>query len=222
VQASGERRVLGVEVGASEEAAFWTTFLRSLRNRGLSGVELVISDAHEGLEQAIASVLAGASWQRCRAHTMRNILSHVPQQDKSLVAAAIRTIFVQPNQQAALSQLHEVVETLSRRWGKAAEVLRAAAEEVLAHMLFPREHWSRLDSTNRLERRNREVKGRTDVVGMFPNQASVLRLVGAVLLEIDDEWQIERRSFSQASMERRNEAAQENAGQQPLRLAPIR
>lgn len=197
-------------------------FLRSLRNRGLSGVELVISDAHEGLEQAIASVLTGASWQRCRAHTMRNILSHVPQQDKSLVAAAIRTIFAQPNQQAALSQLYEVVETLSRRWGKAAEVLRAAAEEVLAHMLFPREHWSRLDSTNPLERRNREVKRRTDVVGMFPNQASVLRLVGAVLLEIDDEWQIERRSFSQTSMERRQEAAQEKAGQQPLRLAPIR
>lgn len=222
VLASGERRVLGVEVGASEEAAFWTSFLRSLVARGLSGVELVISDAHEGLKQAIAAVLNGASWQRCRVHTMRNILAHVPQQDKSIVAAAIRTIFAQPNQAAAKAQLHEVVQTLQGRWPKAAAVLLAAADDLLAHMVFPSEHWSRLDSTNPLERLNREVKRRTDVVGVFPNEAAVLRLVGALLQEIDDEWQVERRYFSQASMERRKTAAQENATRPPLRLAPMR
>lgn len=222
VLASGERRVLGVEVGASEEAAFWTSFLRSLVARGLSGVELVISDAHEGLKQAIATVLNGASWQRCRVHTMRNVLAHVPQQDKAIVAAAIRTIFAQPNQAAAKAQLHEVVQTLQGRWAKAASVLLAAADDLLAHMVFPSEHWSRLDSTNPLERLNREVKRRTDVVGVFPNEASVLRLVGALLQEIDDEWQVERRYFSQASMERRKTAAQENAARPPLRLAPMR
>jgi putative transposase len=222
VVSTGERSVLGVEVGASEDAAFWTSFLRGLLARGLRGVELVISDAHEGLKQAIATVLTGASWQRCRVHTMRNILAHVPQQDKSMVAAAIRTIFAQPNQVAAQAQLHEVAQTLQGRWNKAAQVLLAAADDVLAHMLFPTEHWSRLDSTNPLERLNREVKRRTDVVGIFPNEASVLRLVGAVLLEIDDEWQVERRYFSQASMERRTQAAQENAARPPMRLAPIR
>jgi putative transposase len=222
VLASGERRVLGVEVGASEEAAFWASFLRSLVARGLSGVELVISDAHEGLKQAIATVLVGASWQRCRVHTMRNVLAHVPQQDKAIVAAAIRTLFAQPNQAAAKAQLHEVVQTLQGRWTKAAGVLLAAADDLLAHMVFPSEHWSRLDSTNPLERLNREVKRRTDVVGVFPNEASVLRLVGALLQEIDDEWQVERRYFSQASMERRKTAAQENAARPPLRLAPMR
>lgn len=222
VLASGERRVLGVAVGASEDGAFWTSFVRGLLARGLLGVELVISDAHEGLKQAIGRVLLGASWQRCRVHTMRNLLAHVPQQDTSLVAAAIRTIFAQPNQQAALSQLHEVVQTLERRWPTAAQVLLAAADDVLVHMAFPVEHWSRLDSTNPLERLNREVKRRTDVVGVFPNEASVLRLVGAVLLELDDEWQVERRYFSQASMERRKQAAQENAARPSLNLAPIR
>lgn len=222
VLASGERRVLGVEVGASEEAAFWTSFLRSLVARGLSGVELVISDAHEGLKQAIAAVLNGASWQRCRVHTMRNILAHVPQHDKSIVAAAIRTIFAQPNQAAAKAQLHEVAQTVQGRWPKAAAVLLAAADDLLAHMVFPSEHWSRLDSTNPLERLNREVKRRTDVVGVFPNEAAVLRLVGALLQEIDDEWQVERRYFSQASMERRKTSAQENAARPPLRLAPMR
>lgn len=219
---SGERRVLGVEVGASEEAAFWTSFLRSLVARGLSGVELVISDAHEGLKQAIATVLNGASWQRCRVHTMRNVLAHVPQQDKAIVAAAIRTIFAQPNQAAAKAQLHEVVQSLQTRWPKAASVLLAAADDLLAHMVFPSEHWSRLDSTNPLERLNREVKRRCDVVGVFPNEAAVVRLVGALLQEIDDEWQVERRYFSQASMERRKAAAQENAARPPLRLAPMR
>ncbi|GAB4450648.1 MAG: IS256 family transposase [Chloroflexi bacterium OHK40] len=224
VLASGERRVLGVEVGASEDAAFWTSLLRSLVARGLRGVELVISDAHEGLKQAIASVLTGASWQRCRVHTMRNILAHVPQKDKAMVAAAIRTIFVRPTQAAARSQLHEVVQTLQRAWPKAAAVLLAAADDILAHMAFPSSHWSRIDSTNPLERLNREVKRRTDVVGVFPNEAAALRLVGAVLLEIDDEWQVERRYFSQASMERRKELTEPNellpAPDKPV--APIR
>ncbi len=224
VLSSGERRVLGVEVGASEDAAFWSSFLRSLVARGLKGVELVISDAHEGLKQAIASVLTGASWQRCRVHTMRNILAHVQQRDKAMVAAVIRTIFAHPTQAAARSHLSEVVQTLQGRWPKATAVLEQAAEDLLAHMAFPSSHWSRIDSTNPLERLNREVKRRTEVVGVFPNEASVLRLVGAVLLESDDEWQVERRYFSQSSMERRSLPTEPQVLPQApdKRLAPFR
>jgi putative transposase len=223
VRESGEREVVGFAVGASEEQAFWLEFLRSLLSRGLHGVQLVISDAHEGLKAAIGQVFSGATWQRCRVHCLRNLLAHVPQGDKAMVAAAVRTIFAQPNRQAAGQQLQEVVQALQARWPQAAKVLVEAEEDVLAYMAFPREHWTRIFSTNVLERLNREVKRRTEVVGVFPDTSSVIRLVGAVLLEIDDEWQIERRYFSQESMHKLIEpSANQMAVSSPLRLAPVR
>ena len=158
VRESGERDILAVDIGASEEGAFWTAFLRTLVARGLKGVQLVISDAHEGLKGAIATVLTGATWQRCRVHFMRNVLAHIPKKDKSMVAAALRTIFAQPDQEAARQQLTEVARAMAERWPKAAEALLAGEEDVLSYMAFPPEHWTRIYSTNPLERLNREVK----------------------------------------------------------------
>jgi len=223
VRETGEREVLGFAVGASEEEAFWREFLRSLVGRGLTGVHLVVSDAHEGLKAALEGVFSGASWQRCRVHFLRNLLARVPQRDKAVVAATVRTIFAQPDRQAAGEQLREVGRLLESRWPAAAHVLLAAADDVLAYMAFPREHWTRLYSTNVLERLNREVKRRTDVVGVFPDVAAVVRLVGAVLLELDDEWQVERRYFSQESMRKllAPESVLEPAAVAP-RLAPVR
>jgi transposase-like protein len=202
VRESGEREVLGFALGASEEEAFWLDFLRSLMRRGLKGVQLVTSDAHEGLKGALAQVLAGVTWQRCRVHFMRNLLAHVPRGDKSMVAAALRTIFAQQDRQAAGVQLAEVVQAMQRRWPKAAELLAQAEDDILAYMAFPAELWTRIYSTNPLERLNKEVKRRTNVVGVFPDGGSVMRLVGAVLLEIADEWQVGRRYFSLDTMAR--------------------
>jgi transposase-like protein len=222
VRQTGEREILGVEIGASEEESFWKAFLRGLVERGLKGVELVISDAHQGLRQAIQAVLVGAAWQRCRVHYMRNVLAHVPKGDKSIVAAAIRTIFAQHNEEAARQQLGEVVEVMAPRWPRAAEVLAGGEEEVLTYMSFPGEHWTRIYSTNPLERLNKEIKRRTNVVGIFPNTEAVLRLVGSVLLEIHEEWQVGRRYFSQESMRKLNAAEDEALTHTPaLRLAPI-
>ena len=207
VRETGEREILGLAIGASEEAAFWREFLRSLVGRGLTGVQLVISDAHEGLKAAVGQVLTGAAWQRCRVHFMRNLLAHIPQADKSVVAAFVRTIFAQPDRPAASQQLAEVARLMEARWPKAAELLRTAEDDVLAYLDFPQEHWTRIYSTNVLERLNREVKRRTDVVQVFPNDPAVIRLVGSVLQEIADEWVIERRYFSQASMQRLVEPA---------------
>ena len=202
VNDQGERKLLGFALGASETEAFWQEFLRSLVNRGLQGVQLVTSDAHEGLKAAIAQVLAGASWQRCRVHFMRNLLSHVPRGDQSIVAAALRTIYAQPNQEAARRQLRAVYDAMLPRWPIAAEVLIKAEDDILAYMAFPTEHWKRIYSNNVLERLNKEVRRRTNVVGVFPDDASVIRLVGAVLQEQDDEWEIARRYFSLESMHR--------------------
>jgi len=215
--------VLGFDVGGSEDAAFWQAFLRSLKQRGLEGVRLVISDAHEGLKAAIQQVFSGASWQRCRVHFMRNLLAYVPQADKSMVAAAVRTIFAQPNRKAASEQLTVVVESLEKRWPKAAQLLAAAEEDILAYMAFPEDHWTRIYSTNPLERLNKEIRRRTDVVGVFPNDDALARLAGAVLMEISDEWQIERRYFSQESMHRLT-APQSllDSEPHPLRLPPVR
>src|SRR5690348_10542769 len=223
VRETGEREVLGFAVGASEEEAFWTEFLRSLVGRGLRGVQLVVSDAHEGLKGAIVGVLQGASWQRCRVHFLRNLLARVPQRDKAVVAALARTIFAQPDRQAASQQLREVARLLEARWPAAAPLPPAAEEDVLAYMAFPREHWTGLYSTNLLERLNREVKRRTDVVGVFPDVPAVIRLVGAVLLELDDEWEVERRYFSQESMRKllTPESLLEPVAVAP-RLAPVR
>jgi transposase-like protein len=222
VRESGERDILAVDIGASEEGAFWTAFLRSLAGRGLQGVQLVISDAHKGLKEAIETVLTGTTWQRCRVHFMRNVLAHIPKRDKLMVAAALRTIFAQPNQEAARQQLAEVAVAMGKRWPKAADVLLAGEEDVLSYMTFPPEHWTRIYSTNPLERLNREVKRRTNVVGIFPNVDAVLRLVGSVLIEIHEEWQTGRRYFSLESMRKLKEPLEEHlALPSPLRLAPI-
>jgi transposase-like protein len=223
VRETGERDILAVDIGASEEEAFWTAFLRSLVARGLNGVQLVISDAHVGLKGAIATVLVGAAWQRCRVHFMRNVLAHIPKKNKSMVAAALRTIFTQPNREAAGQHLVEMALTMQERWPRAADVLLSGEEDVLAYMAFPPEHWTRIYSTNPLERLNREVKRRTNVVGIFPNSDAVLRLVGSVLIEIHEEWQTGRRYFSLESMRKLKEPLEETmALPSPLRLAPIR
>jgi transposase-like protein len=223
VRETGEREILAVDLGAAEDEAFWKAFLRGLVSRGLKGVALVISDAHEGLKQAVAAVLTGAAWQRCRVHFMRNVLAHVPKTDKPIVAAGIRTIFAQPNQEAARQQMAEVLAAMEPRWPKAAVVLANGEEEVLTYMTFPIEHWTRIYSTNPLERLNREVKRRTDVVSIFPDADSVLRLVGSILIEVHDEWQAGRRYFSKDSMQKLKEPDDSLlATPTPLRLAPIR
>jgi putative transposase len=201
VTTEGERRVLGVDCGPSEDEAFWTRFLRSLVKRGLKGVRLVVSDAHEGLRSAIAKVLSGTQWQRCRVHFMRNLLSTVPRGAQETVAAFVRTIFYQPDHHSAMTHLRDVAGMLRERFPEAAEVLEDAAEDVLAHMQFPKEHRRRLHSTNTVERLHMEIKRRTRVIGIFPNRASLLRMVGTLLQEQDDEWQVaERRYFSIESM----------------------
>lgn len=219
----GERTVLGFDVGASEEEAFWLEFLRSLIKRGLKGVRLVISDAHEGLKAAVNTVFAGSSWQRCRVHFVRNVLAHIPKGDKAMMAAAVRTIFAQPDREAAGQQLRYVAETISTRWPKASKLLLRAEEDVLAFMAFPRVHWTRIYSTNILERLNKEVKRRTKVVEIFPDTPSVIRLVGTLLAEADDEWQISRRYFSKESMHQLYEPDLDMLAEPtPLTLAPIR
>jgi putative transposase len=192
--------------------------------RGLAGVQLVISDAHHGLRRAILEVLSGASWQRCRVHFMRNVLAHIPKGDKAMVAAALRTIFTQPTPEAARAQLSEVVRAMQPRWPRASQLLDEAQDDVLAFMAFPRDHWTRIYSTNPLERLNKEVKRRTDVVGIFPDIPSVTRLVGAVLMETDDEWQVGRRYFSIDSMQKLGcpESTDLPDNTTPLRLAPVR
>jgi putative transposase len=201
VTSSGERTVLGAATGPSEDHQFWVTFLRQLVKRGLRGVRLVISDAHEGLRQAITKVLSETQWQRCRVHFMRNLLSTVPKSAQDAVAAIVRTIFTQPDHASAMAQLHDVARMLEGRFPQAAELLEDAAEDVLAHLHFPREHRRRLHSTNPLERLHKEIKRRTRVVGIFPNRDSLMRMVGMLLAEQDDEWQVsDRRYFSIGSM----------------------
>lgn len=200
VKASGEREVLGVDVGPSEDGAFWLQFLRGLVARGLSGVKLVTSDAHEGLKQAAEAVLQGASWQRCRVHFMRNALGLVPRTAASMVATTIRTVFAQPDATDAREQWRRVADNLRPRFPRLAQLMDDAEDDVLAYLAFPSEHWRQIWSNNPLERVNREVKRRTDVVGIFPNTASVIRLVGMVLAEQHDEWQVSRRYFSAESL----------------------
>ena len=202
IQEDGRRTILGFEVGAAETEAFWSEFLRSLVSRGLNGVQLVISDAHEGLRQALRKVLHGAAWQRCRVHFMRNLLSRVPQKDKKQAVAGVRTIFAQPSLEAAQSQLDKIKGELEDKWPKAAALLETAAEDILAFMNFPEEHWKRLASNNLLERLNREIRRRTDVVQVFPDEGALLRLAGALPIEADTEWAGGRRYFSADSMQR--------------------
>ena len=200
VNQSGEREVLGFDVGMSEDGAFWEEFLRRLVARGLKGVKLVISDAHEGLKAAVKKILAGSAWQRCRVHFMRNVLSQVPKSYQGMVSSIIRTIFAQNDQASAREQLRHVVDELKNRFPKAMTILEEAEDDILAYMAFPREHWTQIHSTNPLERLNREIRRRTDVVCIFPNREAVIRLVGAMLMEQNDEWQVGRRYFSLESM----------------------
>jgi putative transposase len=201
VAADGRREVLGFDVGDSEDGAFWTAFLRSLKTRGLHGVQLVISDAHAGLKHAIEAVLLGAAWQRCRVHFLRNVLAQVPKGHADMAAAAIRTIFAQPDAAHVREQLDVIATMLGRQLPKVETMLREAADDVTAFADFPISHWKKIWSTNPLERVNKEIKRRTDVVGVFPNPAALLRLAGSVLVETHDEWQVaERRYLSEGSM----------------------
>jgi transposase-like protein len=201
VAADGHREVLGFAVGDSEDGAFWTAFLRSLKARGLTGTQLVISDAHAGLKAAIEAVLLGAAWQRCRVHFMRNVLARVPKGNSEMVAAAIRTVFAQPDAEHVHGQLDVIATMLGRQFPAVETMLREAKDDVLAFTEFPVLHWKKVWSTNPLERLNKEIKRRTDVVGVFPNPAALLRLAGAVLVEAHDEWQVsDRRYLSEGSM----------------------
>ena len=194
VNTDGRREVLGMRVGPSEAEPFWTDFLRSLTRRGLRGVRLVISDSHEGLKKAAAKVLS-ATWQRCRVHFMRNALAHVGTKQRTMVAAAIRTAFTQETLEAARAEWRAVADRLRDRFPKLGELMDAAEDDVLAHLSFPKEHWPQLHSTNPLERLNGEIKRRTDVVSIFPNEEAIVRLVGALLLEQNDEWAASRARY---------------------------
>jgi putative transposase len=200
VAADGHREVLGVDVLTSEDGAGWTAFLRDLVARGLSGVELVISDAHRGLVEAVAAVLPGACWQRCRTHFMRNLLTKVPKSAQGLVATLVRTIFAQPDAASTLAQHTRIVEQLQDRFPAAAELLADAVGDLLAFTAFPKEHWRQIWSNNPQERLNKELRRRTEVVGIFPNREAVIRLVGAVLAEQHDEWAVARRYMSTESL----------------------
>jgi putative transposase len=199
VTADGGREVLGLDVGDREDGAFWTAFLRSLRARGLAGVQLVISDAHPGLTQAIAAVMAGCCWQRCRVHFLTNVLARVPGGSAEMVAAAIGTIFAQPTGAEVTEQLDKVAAMLAPKFPAVATMLTDASQDLTAFASFPAAHGAKRWSTNPLERVNKEVKRRTNVVGIFPDAAAVPRLAGAVLIEAHDEWQVaERRYLSEA------------------------
>jgi putative transposase len=201
VTATGDREVLGVDVGDSESGAFWTAFLKGLRARGLDGVQLVISDHHLGLKEAIGAVFVGSAWQRCRVHFIRNVLARVPRASAEMVAAAVRTIFAQPDAAHVRSQLGEVTRMLAPQFPEVASMLTDASEDLLAFSAFPLAHWRKICSTNPLERVNGEIKRRTNVVGIFPNDAAVVRLVTAVCVETHDEWAVaERRYLSEESM----------------------
>jgi putative transposase len=199
VDQSGQREVIGLDVGAAETEAFWREFLRSLVRRGLAGVQLVISDAHEGLKQAIAQVLS-APWQRCTVHFLRDALGHCPKDLQQLVGAAIRPVFRAANLEEARRLLADTVTHLEARVPKVARLLLEAEPDLLAFYGFPAAHRSKLRSTNPLERVNREIGRRTDVVGVFPHDAALLRLAGSLLIEQNDEWLVSRRYLSEASM----------------------
>lgn len=202
VAETGEREVLGLDICRSEDYPFWRGFLSALVSRGLSGVMLVISDAHKGLKRAIEEVFLGASWQRCRVHFLRNLLALVPKEAQGMVLAATRLIFQQPDKERAGEELRTLADRLEERLPKVAAFLVEAEEEILAHMDFPREHWRQISSTNPLERLNKEINRRTRVVGIFPDEKSLLRLVGALLCEQSDEWMVARRYMSRHSLAR--------------------
>ncbi|HEX2142800.1 MAG TPA: IS256 family transposase [Candidatus Limnocylindria bacterium] len=195
----GRREIVGLHIGPSEAETFWATFLKGLLRRGLRGVKLVVSDAHEGLKAAIRRVM-GATWQRCRVHWMRNALAYVPKGQQTMVAAALRQAFLQPDQESARRVWRGMADQFRDRWPKLAKLLDESEHDVLAYMGFPAQHRVKLHSTNPLERLNKEVKRRADVVGIFPSEPSILRLIGAVLLEANDEWQLQHRYMQVEAM----------------------
>jgi len=196
VNREGHREILGLDVVTAEDGASWLGFLRGLVARGLSGVDLVTSDAHPGLKAAIAATLPGAAWQRCRTHFMRNLLTRVPKSAQPFVATMVRTIFTQPDARTTRHQHAVAVSELGPRFPQAAALLEEAREELLAFTHFDPDHWKQIWSTNPQERLNRELRRRCDVVGIFPNRSSIIRLVGAVLAEQHDEWQVTNRYMS--------------------------
>ena len=200
VNREGYRESLGLDVVTAEDGAAWTAFLRGLVARGLAGVRLVTSDAHPGLVDAIAATLPGAAWQRCRTHFVRNLQTRVPKSAQSFVATIVRSIFAQPDPGSLHEQHARIVEQLEGRFPQAAAMLADAGPEILAFTAQPKEHWRQIWSNNPLERLNREIRRRTDVVGIFPNRASIIRLVGAVLAEQQDEWAVARRYMSADSI----------------------
>ena len=195
----GRREILGMAVGPSEAETFWTDFLRSLTRRGLRGVKLVISDSHEGLKKAVRKVLS-ATWQRCSVHFMRNAMASVNVKQRGMVAAAIRTATAQETEKEAHAEWKSVAERLRERFPRVAALMEEAEHDVLAYMSFHKSHWPQIRSTNPIERINREVKRRTNVVSIFPNEAAIVRLVGAILLEQNDEWAVSRRYMSLETM----------------------
>jgi transposase-like protein len=201
VNADGRRELLGLQVGDSESEGFWKTFIGSLKERGLTGVKLVVSDAHVGLTKAIRRMFQGCCWQRCRVHFARNLLQRVPKAHQGMVTAALRSVFSQEDAVGLVERWDDLAASLAERFPKAAELMEKAKEDVLTFRHFPQPHWKKVWSTNLLERVNEEVKRRTRVVGIFPNDDAITRLVGAVLLEQDEHWQLEgRRMFSADSM----------------------
>src|SRR4051812_5519963 len=199
VHETGRRELIGLDIGETESGAFWVEFLRSLRERGLTGVRLCVSDSHEGLKSAIARVLA-CPWQRCTVHFVRDMLRHCRTAQRGMVSAALREIFNAPDEDAARERCGEVIDRLTAPAPKVAQLLEDAEEDLLAFYHFPAAHWSKLRSTNPLERVNREIGRRADVVGIFPNNASAIRLAGAVLIEQTDEWLVSRRYLSEESL----------------------
>ena len=194
VNTAGRREILGLDIGPSEAETFWTEFLRKLARRGLRGVKLVVSDAHEGLKAAIAKVL-NATWQRCRVHFLRNVLAHAGKQGRRVVSAFIGTAFAQDHAEAARTQWRQVADQLRQRVPKLAAMMDETESDVLAYMSFPAAHRAKLHTTNPIERLNGEIKRRTDVVGIFPNEEAIRRLVGAILLEQNDEWAVQRARY---------------------------
>ena len=206
VNEDGKREVLGVHAGHSEAEVFWTEFLRSLADRGLRGVKLVIADDHKGLRAAARRVF-NATHQRCRVHWMRNALAHAPAKQRGAVAAMLKTIFAQESKAEAVAQWDVVADALREKQPKLSALMDSSREDVLAYMDFPREHWPQVASTNPLERVNKEIKRRSDVVGIFPNDEAIIRLVGALMLETNDEWTVARRYMALESLARITDTA---------------